>query len=894
MGHVTVDIPFPSISMPPRMSGTKHQLPHAGAVSMNRYGLAEQFPSSSPKMGLPGFSERGLSLTLAVLLMAAAQTRADAPYQVLRSFGVIPGLVGLGPSAPVIRGSDGDLYGTAYGDNGGAGAVVFVVRQDGSGCNVLHRFDRSGSDASNPRAPLIEGSDGALYGTSVYGGTNGGGTVFALNKTGQGYRILHSFGGNSGDGFCPHAPLLEGSDGMLYGTTGGGGTNGTGTVFRLNRDGSGYSVLRHCSADGNGGINPSAGLVEGCDGALYGVMPAGSETNGCLGSGTIFKLKEDGGDYTVLHGFPVGSASNDGQTPEGALAVGGDGAFYGVTVGGGTNQTGTVFKVMPDGTGYQVIYNFGKSPGDTRGPQALVGSLGGVLYGFAVQGGAYGAGALFRINEDGGGFEILYSFPVGATPSGLSGGTNGVFYGTTAQGCGTVFQVNTDGTGYAVLATLAGANGGDGSNPQAPLLEASDGMLYGTTPTPVSGADCGKVFKLSRDGAIYVILHSFALDAITDGRNPQAGLIEGRDGALYGTCRDGGDYGMGTVFCLSKDGSNYRVLLSFGRSPTDGQYPCGPVVEGRDGVLYGTTYGSAFGSRGSVYKLNKDGTGYALIHSFGDVDQDGSNPQAGLIFGSEGALYGTTQWGGFITFSDWGPGTVFKLNPDGSGYQVLHRFLRDSDDGMEPEGELLEGLDGSLYGTTSGGGIGSNLGTVFILNKDGGGYNILISFQATNACSPRSRLMQGRDGALYGTASYDSSPNAGAVFQLQPDGSNYRVLHRFASTGADSDNLLSGLVLASDGLFYGASKLSGALDLGLAYKLWPPQTPCMMDVSLAGATASVRFSGESGSYYQVLRSTNLAAWTVLDTVLMPSDGVFTYPDPEAPQPQSSYRAVWVP
>src|SRR6266404_3782796 len=128
-----------------------------------------------------------------------------------------------------------------------------------------------------------------------------------------------------------------------------------------------------------------------------------------------------------------------------------------------------------------------------------------------------------------------------------------------------------------------------------------------------------------------------------DGRDPGGGLIEGTDGALYGTTSPGANT-MGTIFKLNKDGSGYSVLHNFSWTGGDGWDPRGTLVEGNDGALYGTSSYGGNNAEGTVFKLKKDGSAYEVLFSFSG--SDGSNPFAGLIEGSDGALYGTTLYGG--------------------------------------------------------------------------------------------------------------------------------------------------------------------------------------------------------------------------------------------------------
>src|SRR5262249_26237261 len=159
-----------------------------------------------------------------------------------------------------------------------------------------------------------------------------------------------------------------------------------------------------------------------------------------------------------------------------------------------------------------------------------------------------------------------------------------------------------------------------------------------------------------------------------DGVSPGAGLLEGTNGGLYGTTPNGGtgycqgssgQVGCGTIFSMSKDGSSYRILHTFNRSG-DGLEPGAGLPQGNDVVLYGTTYAGGTNDGGTVFALKPDGSGYTNLHTFGSIAADGRSPGAALIQGSDGALYGNTSSGG-SNFS----GTIFRLNRDGSGYRIL-------------------------------------------------------------------------------------------------------------------------------------------------------------------------------------------------------------------------------
>jgi uncharacterized repeat protein (TIGR03803 family) len=761
-------------------------------------------------------------LTCLAASLPASTALGQFQYERLKSFG-FPEQSGRTPSG-LIEGSEDVLYGTTR--NGGTddSGTVFKLNRDGSGYRVLHAFSGRNGDGLGPRAAVMEARDGVLYGTTGAGGANEIGTVFKLNKDGSDYTVLHSFTGGAG-GSQPQGAVVEGNDGALYGTTLGGLTfQDHGVVFKLHKDGSAFSVLHNFTVSEEWGY-PYAGLVEASDGALYGTT-----------SSKVFKINKDGSSYVVLHSFTGGS---DGSDPHAALTEGSDGALYGTTSGGGTNDQGTVFKLNKDGTAYAVLHRFSGPLVDGSGPQvALAEGTDGALYGTT-------SSTAFKLDKDGGGYITLRRFSAddGNTESvgTLIQGRDRALYGMTEyRQVGTVFKLNTDGSGYGLLHRVS-ISGGDGSEPMASLLEASDGALYGTTFNGGYYDRYGTVFRINKDGSGYSILRSFDGTA-GDGSSPTGGLVEGSDGALYGTTRGGGEIDRGTVFKLNKDGNGFTILHSFPSNATDGYAPTAALVEGSDGALYGTTYyGTNYSigenNEGAVFKLNKNGSAYVVLRRF---DGEG-HPDAALIEGSDGALYGTTL------------STIFKLNKDGSNFNVLHTFNFDPDGG-ESHAALIEGSDGALYGTTEKGGI-MGQGTLFKLNKDGSGYLILHRFNITTdgGIWPVRALVEGDHGALYGA-------NSSTEFKLNKDGTGYTVVHTFDGGGNLS---AAALLKGSDGALYATANLRGDLRLGLIFALRPQRLRLTLAAIDSGAQLGFKLVGEAGVSYTIQASTNLVNWTVL-------------------------------
>jgi len=348
------------------------------------------------------------------------------------------------------------------------------------------------------------------------------------------------------------------------------------------------------------------------------------------------------------------------------------------------------------------------------------------------------------------------SSPDGAAPVGnLIFGTDNAIYGTTCRGGtnlladgGTLFKLNRDGSGYSILRSFSKSDTGNSSSFTVmglSVARGSDGTLYGITEAGgTNGA--GTVFKLLSDGSGFAVLHNFTS---TDGH--PLNLIQGRDGMLYGA-------GYTALFKLDTNGNNYAVLHNY-TNLSAGNASFGKLVQGTDGVLYGTAYQNGPSNSGTIFKLNPADNVFTVLHTFPSGTGDGIYPYAGLTQGSDGALYGTTQLG-----DTNGLGTVFKLGTDGSGYQVLHHFAG-LPDGSTPDASLVPSLGNALYGTTYAGGAG-NLGTIFTINLDGSGYNVLYSF--TNSAigwKPIGGLVQGPasggSGVFYGTTSFGPTSNLG-------------------------------------------------------------------------------------------------------------------------------------
>jgi uncharacterized repeat protein (TIGR03803 family) len=379
-------------------------------------------------------------------------------------------------------------------------APLAVGLDANAGDQVLHSFGGISSHDGDGPNTLLFGHDGALYGTTRFGGTNeahfpGDGTIFKINTNGSGYAVLHRFNNAFSDGTDGQNPtaLLQGKDGMLYCATlvgsGAGPFSDSGTVSRLNTNGGSYAIIQPTFGAGDG-INP-VGLIQANDSLLYGTTSSGG-TN----SGTLFKMSTSGSGFADVHIF--GIAMVDGWFPGASLLQGIDGNLYGTTDSGGDNNLGTVFKVNTGGTTYSILHSFGATTNDGSEPKSLLQGADGALYGVTHSGGTFNQGTVFKLNSDGTGYTVLYN--IGASdathPSGpLTQGPDGALYGAADYGTfsdGAVFKVNIDGSGYVVLYTF-GVNRDVGFPPTA-LVAGSDATLYGATGDGYSSA--GTIFRL--------------------------------------------------------------------------------------------------------------------------------------------------------------------------------------------------------------------------------------------------------------------------------------------------------------------------------------------------------------------------------------------------------------
>jgi uncharacterized repeat protein (TIGR03803 family) len=407
--------------------------------------------------------------------------------------------------------------------------------------------------------------------------------------------------------------------------------------------------------------------------------------------------------------------------------------------------------------------------------------------------GGQGVGLVYNFNSDGSEFKIVKEFVLETkNPSGrLNDFNDGYLYGTTSYKnsfeSGEFFRMKSDGTEFSIIKKFSG------ESPKS-VITSFNGKLYGTT-TSQNGCS---IFSVNKDGTDYTAIYHFSNTC------PQDGLLLASDNQFYGTTSSGGEFNNGTIFKFNPTTSQFSTIYSF--ATWGGASPNGFLIEGNDGFLFGTTtsgYGTPVG--GSVFKIAKDGSSFTSLKGFADVSQ-GRDIYGGLTKSEDGTLFGSFNYGGQF---DWGG--IFKLNPNGTGYQIIHHFK--DVDGKGPRDELFYS-NGYVYGATTQGGV-NELGTIYKLKADGSEFIKIYDL-------PKDRGMNSvtftfLSDQLFYTAYSGGTSKLGAIVKVDEIGKQGTVIKEF--NPADGGQPTGKLVKHSNGNIYGTTYAGGDFGRGTLYKI---------------------------------------------------------------------------
>jgi uncharacterized repeat protein (TIGR03803 family) len=383
-----------------------------------------------------------------VLLSAPGTDYDDAPSQV---------------RSDMLLGADGNIYMGSLAGGNGPGAIARLT--PAGVLSTLYSLKDDGSEGNTIVGKLFRTADGSLYGTTFFGTDEGGGSLFRLATDGT-FTTLHKFGGGEPNPLTPYTGVVQGPDGLLYGTTLRGGEPDKGTIYRIGTDGTGFTVLHEF--DGADGENPEGELIIGGDGTIYGTTLIGGSSN----RGTIFRVTTSGA-FESLYSFPAFASVRDGlglntvgSNPRaGLLYSATDQTYYGTAYHGGEHGHGTLYSWVP-GEDAELVRAFGGPSFSASKPiSGVTRDAAGNLYGTSEVGGYLNRGAVWRVAPDGS-FSLLHGFTGGPSDgySPMAGvlAANGTLYGVSSNdtigGDGAIFTIDTGTAGVLPVQLTASAS----------------------------------------------------------------------------------------------------------------------------------------------------------------------------------------------------------------------------------------------------------------------------------------------------------------------------------------------------------------------------------------------------------------------------------------------------
>ncbi len=578
------------------------------------------------------------------------------------------GTNGAYPVAALLQATDGKLYGMTQSGGTNVNQLGTLFSYDPVKKELINLFDFDGDNGSVPFGSLIQATNGQIYGMTFTGGSGGAGTIFSYDPANKIVHKLYDFQ-NSAAGF-PMGSLVQASNGKLYGLTSSSGSdnNFSGTIFSF--DPALNIVTQLFGFDGANGSNPFGDFLLASDGNLYSTTNSG----GTNGLGTIFSFNINTNVTTKLVDFD----SNDGANHFGSLVQSGKGSLYGLTIYGGSTASGTIFSFDPVSHQKAILYSFNTTNLNSTAPTgSLVSSANGKLFGASYNGGTNNKGTIFSFDPATKTQTKVTDFTGvnGAYPSSggtLVGAANNKLYGTTNSGgagnFGTLFSFDPS---TNVQTKLYEFDNNGGQYPSGSLLKAKDGKLYGVT--QLGGVDgIGTLYSFDPTSNAKTLLFSFNYSS---GYVPYSEPIQATDGLLYGTTPYGsGNVGNGTIYSFDILSNTFATRYVF-NDVNIGNYPYAPLFQASNGKMYGMTLLGGSANIGTLFSFDPVTNTCVKIVDF--IGSNGSYPGGSLVEGQNGNLLGMTSGGGSLDL-----GILYSYNINSNIFTKLKDF--DGANGASP------------------------------------------------------------------------------------------------------------------------------------------------------------------------------------------------------------------
>jgi uncharacterized repeat protein (TIGR03803 family) len=612
----------------------------------------------------------------------------------------------------VIESTDGSIYGLSKMgckncDMGQGQGVLFEYDLESNTNKVL--FDFTAVSGHTPRGKLTQAGNGKLYGLTSLGGQFNFGTIFEYDAATNVFTKLHDF--NGAEGKDARYSLIE-VDNTLYGVTFFGGANDYGVVFSYNLSTQVYDVIHDFIDPLTEGKRPVGDLLYDGAGKLYGLVSQSFDG--------IYSI--DLSDNTFQHEFDFSNFVDHGANPV-SIVFGPNGKIYGSNYEGGVNNNGILFEFDVNTHQFTKKVDFQNAvTGRTPNCNLIVASDG-KIYGFTQLGGEFdhSSGKIFSYDPGLNELELHHEFNQfnqvnGVMPLGqLLEYENGKFLGI--------------------------------SQSDNVIVQGGGSLFFGGKST---------LFEFVLNGNI--VSKKLAFDSSPDGHRPSSGLLDAYNGLYYGTCMRGGSGHAGTLFSFDLNNNIKTKLFDFDGSIT-GNFPSGPMALSTNNKIYGTTRFGGVNNLGILFEFDPATNTFEKKVDFGNFCQE--NAYSGLVADADGNLYGVT----FVMGSTPNSGILYKYDPLNEQFTVLHEFVRsDVIAGIIPRGDLLV-LNNCIYGTTDLGGQNSG-GVLYKYDLNQHVYTKLYDFSsAVSGSSPQGNLIP-YENKLLGMCTFGGQNNLGTLYEF--------------------------------------------------------------------------------------------------------------------------------